>query len=393
MGLPFTVAEYRTRLDKVRQRMADRGIDLLLVSEPSNIYWLTGIGDWSFYVPQFALIRGDETQPWWIGRAMDAPGARLSGWMDDDRVIAYPEYYIHRPRTHPSDAIGAVMVDRGWGGLRIGYESDSYYFSPKSLAHLQKALPNATFVDGDLLVNWARATKSEAELAYMRQAATIVAGAMAVAQEHIKPGVRQCDAVGEIYKAQIAPAEPYGGDFAALCPMILVGEKASTAHPIWSDAPFEGDQTVAVELAGSRKHYNCALARTLHLGANPPAPLVDTAKAVEEGLEAVLATLKAGVTGHEAHAAWNAVLARHGLTKESRIGYAIGVGFPPDWGEHTISLRAGEIHPLETDTTLHIMLGMWMDGWGMAMSETVRITPTGVECLTQFPRELHVKGR
>ncbi len=108
MGLPFTVAEYRTRLDKVRQRMADRGIDLLLVSEPSNIYWLTGIGDWSFYVPQFALIRGDETQPWWIGRAMDAPGARLSGWMDDDRVIAYPEYYIHRPRTHPSDAIGAV---------------------------------------------------------------------------------------------------------------------------------------------------------------------------------------------------------------------------------------------------------------------------------------------
>jgi Xaa-Pro dipeptidase len=79
------------------------------------------------------------------------------------------------------------------------------------------------------------------------------------------------------------------------------------------------------------------------------------------------------------------------LKKESRIGYAMGVGFPPDWGEHTISLRPGESFPIEADTTIHIILGMWMEGWGMEMSETVRITPTGVECLTNFSRGLHMK--
>jgi Xaa-Pro dipeptidase len=259
------------------------------------------------------------------------------------------------------------------------------------LAHLQHALPNATFIDCDLLVNWSRSVKSEAELAYMRQAATIVQTAMQVAYEGISPGVRQCDVVADIYKAQIAPNQEFGGDITSLCPIILAGEMAGTAHPMWTDAPFAKDQAVAIELGGGRRRYTSALARTLHLGGNPPKKLVDTAKAVEEGLEAVFAIARAGISGAEIHAAWQGVLSRHGLKKESRIGYAMGIGFPPDWGEHTISLRPGETVPIEADTTIHIILGMWMEGWGMEMSETVRITPGGVECLTNFPRGLHVK--
>ena len=106
----------------------------------------------------------------------------------------------------------------------------------------------------------------------------------------------------------------------------------------------------------------------------------------------MLETLKAGVVAGDVHAAWQAVLDRHGLVKESRIGYAIGVGYPPDWGEHTISLRAGEQTVIEENVTIHVMLGMWLDDWGMEMSETVRVTATGVECLTDFPRGVYVKN-
>ncbi|MBC8038098.1 MAG: M24 family metallopeptidase [Rhizobiales bacterium] len=391
MARPFSKSEFMSRTARVRARMADQGVDLLLVSEPANIYWLTGAGDWSFYVPQFALVMADEEEPRWIGRAMDAPGARLTAWMAPERVHGYPESYIQRAGVHASDHIGEFIASLGFKTKRIGYESDSYYLSPKSFAHLQRALPNSAFVDCDLLVNWARAVKSEAELGYMRQAAAIVETAMRVAYDKIAPGVRQCDAVAEIYKAQIAPNEEFGGDLTSLCPIILAGEMAATAHPMWTDAPFGRDQAVAIELGGSRRRYTSALARTLHLGRSPPQKLVDTAKAVEEGLEAVLAVAKAGMTGSDIHAAWQTVLSRHGLKKDSRIGYAMGIGFPPDWGEHTISLRAGETVAIEPDTTIHIMLGMWMEGWGMEMSETVRIMPTGVECLTSFPRGLHIK--
>lgn len=154
---------------------------------------------------------------------------------------------------------------------------------------------------------------------------------------------------------------------------------------MWTDAPFEKDQTVALELGGTRKRYNAGLARTVQLGKGPK-KLFDTASAVGEGLEAVLETVTPGVTTGEVHRAWQAVLDQHGLVKESRIGYGISVGYSPDWGEHTISLRADEATIPESSMTLYVMLGMWIDGWGMELSETAVVTDSGVECLTNFDR-------
>jgi Xaa-Pro dipeptidase len=121
-----------------------------------------------------------------------------------------------------------------------------------------------------------------------------------------------------------------------------------------------------------------------------PQKVFDTAKAVTEGLEAVLQTIRPGICAGDVHRAWQDVLDRYGLTKESRIGYSIGAGYPPDWGEHTVSLRANEQTILAENMTLHVMLGMWMDGWGIEFSETVAVTESGVDSLTQFAREVVV---
>jgi Xaa-Pro dipeptidase len=223
----------------------------------------------------------------------------------------------------------------------------------------------------------------------MQMAAEIAGKVHARAREVLRPGIRQCDAIGEIYKVQMSGHPQISGDVTSLCPLIMAGETASAPHLMWSEAAFENDQTCALELAAAVRHYNVGLARTIHLG-TPSRKLMDTAKAVEEGLEAVLDTIKAGVTGGEVEAAWRRVIQRYGLKKESRIGYGIGIGYPPDWGERTISLRANETAQLEANNTLHVMLGMWMDGWGMELSETVRVTEGGNECLTDFPRGVHV---
>ena len=46
-----------------------------------------------------------------------------------------------------------------------------------------------------------------------------------------------------------------------------------------------------------------------------------------------------------------------GFGRSSRATYGIGVGYSPDWGEHTISLRANDLTVLEKNMTLHVMLG------------------------------------
>jgi len=385
----FPKAEYDARLAKVRAAMVEHNLDVFVSGDPNNHNWLTGYDAWSFYTPQIVVVQHD-VDPIWIGRKMDAGAAWLTTHMTEDQVRPYPEDCVQQTGTHPMAVAGGYLADMGLDGKRIGFESDVYHLSYKAVASLQAALPNATWVDADLLINWCRTVKSDAEVAVMREAASIASRVMQKAYDTIEPGLRQCDLVAAILAEQVGGSMNVSGDLTSLPPLILAGEAATTAHPMWTDAPFEAGQTVALELAGAHKRYNAGLARTVQLGGGTK-ELFDTAKAVEEGLEAVLATMRPGVTAHSVHRAWQDVLDQYGLTKDSRIGYGIGVAYTPDWGEHTISLRPNDETELEPNMTIHVMLGMWMDDWGMEMSETTLVTDDGVECLTDMPRGVYVK--
>ena len=386
---PFDPSEYQQRLTSVRQEMNRRALDLFVVTDVANQHYLTAYDGWSFYTPQ-AVILPLTGEPYWVGRAMDAAGGKLTAWMSQDHVVGYPEDYVQQTDRHPMDWIAAWMDQNGWGTARIGIELESYYYSAKAHSRLTAGLPNAKFIEADLLVNRIRAKKSPAEIVYMRKAARIVEAAMRKAYEIIAPGVRECDAIAEIYAVQVGGQQEYAGDVTSLPPTILAGENAAAPHILWGERGFGTEETVALELAGACRHYHAGLARTLQLG-KPPSKVMEVAKAVLEGMEAVVDRIRPGVSAEEVHAAWQAIIRRYGLKKESRIGYAIGVGYPPDWGEHTISLRPGDRSILEPGNTVHCILGMWMEGWGLEVSETILLTEQGAECLTQFPRELHRK--
>ncbi len=388
MPAAFAREEYQSRLETVRASMRDKNLDALLIGDPANMNWLSGFDAWSFYVPQVMLVLHDH-DPIWMGRKMDAGAVALTTYLDASSIKPYAEDYVQRAEVHPMDVVAGYLSDLSLKGKRIGYESDTYFFSPRSLDCLQRGVAGAHWIDADLLVNWCRVIKSGAEIDVMRQAARLVEGAMTVAYETIAPGVRQCDLMAKILAAQVGGNAQFGGDLTALSPLILAGEAATTAHPMWTDETFADGQTVALELGGTRKRYNAGLARTVQLGKGPQT-VFETAAAVEEGLEAVLETIRPGALAGDVHRAWQTVLDKYGLVKESRIGYSIGVGYSPDWGEHTVSLRAGEKTVLEQNMVLHVMLGMWLDDWGMEMSETVAVTGDGVECLTRFPRSVHV---
>ena len=90
-------------------------------------------------------------------------------------------------------------------------------------------------------------------------------------------------------------------------------------------------------------------------------------------------------------AVWNAVVRPHGIEKDSRMGYSIGLNYPPDWGEHTLSIRMGDMTELQPGMTLHVMPGIWLDNWGIEISEPVLITEKGAEKFCAFPQELVVK--
>ena len=387
----FTKEEYLERIDKTKMRMAEMDMEVLVVSDPANMNYLTGYDGWSFYVPQVVIISLDSEEPVWVGREMDAAGARFTCFLQNDNIIGYPEYYVQIADRHPMEFVADVLIQRGWGKKVIGTETDTYYLSARGYEALKTAMYNASFIDANLLVNWIRLIKSPHEINVMREAGKIMENVMQTAIDVVAPGVRQCDAVAEIVRAQIRGTEEFGGDYTAIVPLMPSGIKTSTAHLTWTDEPYENEVAVNMELSACRNRYHSPMARTLYLGSNPPQKLRDTAKVVVEGLNETLAAIKPGMLCEDVEKVWRDFISKAGLVKKSRIGYSMGLNYPPDWGEHTASLRPGDKTVLQANMTFHMILGMWMDIWGFEISEAFRVTENGHETFANFPRKLFVK--
>lgn len=388
--LPFSPQEYADRLAKARTAMQARGLDAVFVTDPSNMAWLTGYDGWSFYVHQGVLLTG-EGQPIWWGRAMDAAGAVRTTYLRSDNILGYEDSYVQNPAKHPMADLSAVIRSRGLEKARIGFEMDNYYFTASAFLALQKGLPQADLQDATGLINWQRAIKSETEITYMRRAARIVERMHAVIRDKAEPGMRKNDLIADIYHASVAGADGYWGDYPAIVPMAPSGVDATAPHLTWDDSPLKLGESTFFEIAGAHRRYQCPQSRTLFLG-KPPQKFLDAEKAVLEAVEAGLEQARPGNLCEDIAKAFNATLNRLGFIKDSRCGYAIGISYPPDWGERTMSFRAGDKSVLQPGMTFHFMPALWLDDGGLEITEPIVITETGVECLCHTPRELFVKG-
>ena len=388
--LPFSRSEYAARLAKTRAAMAERNLDVLIVSDPTNQAWLTGYNGWSFYVHQCVLV-GPEGEPVWFGREMDAIGAELTTFMDNDNIVRYPEEYVQAPDLHPMEYLAREgVVARGWDKARIGLEMDNYYFSAAAYVTLQTYLPYVLWADATGLVNWQRAVKSQQEIAYMRIAARIVERMHARIFEIIEPGIRKNELAAEIYATGITGADGHGGDYPAIVPLLPTGPDAAAPHLTWDDEPLQNNSGTFFEIAGCYRRYHCPQSRTVYLG-RPPQHFLDAEKAVLEGIEAGLAAARPGNTCGDIASAFLDVIKRHGLDKRSRCGYSIGASYPPDWGERTMSLRPGDRTVLEPGMTFHFIPALWQNDWGLEITESILITPEGVETFCNTPRQLMIK--
>lgn len=388
--LNFTVDEYKQRFLKVKQSMQQKGIEVLIVTDPANMNYISGFDGWSFYVHQCLIVMLDLDEPIWVGRGQDANAAKITSWISEKNIIAYTDDYVHSLVKHPMDFVSDIIKERGAGSRIVGTEMDSYYFTAMCQKRLVEGLPNAKFKDGNLLVNWVKIVKSDAEIDNIKKAGKIVERAMEVAYQNINTGVRQCDAAGKVYEALVSGTKEFGGDYASIIPLMPAGERTSTPHLSWTDEKYKDGDTVILELAGNYRRYHCPLSRTLVIG-NAPEKVKDLAKVVAEGLTATLESVKAGVTCEELERVWAKSISKSGFIKNSRIGYSMGLNYPPDWGEHTASIRPNDRTVLLPNMTFHMIPGIWLDDCGVDISESFRVTETGCELFTSYRRELLIK--
>ena len=386
----FEKQEYKERLNKVKIYMQKKGIDLLVSHDPSNMNYLTGYDAWSFYYAQCVIVHVNADEPICFVRNQDSGGAYIKTYLKDENIIKYHEKYIHTWPLHPYDALVDLIKERKWDKLSIGLEMDSHYFTAYCYEKLKQGLPNAKIKDSERLVNWARLIKSEAEINLMKGAALISQQAMKVAMESINPGVRQCDAVAEIQRALFRGTPEIGGEYASIATLLPTGRGTSASHLTATDEKFVKGEATIIELSGVNKRYHCPMARTIQLG-KPEQKKVDAMKATNEALDAGISATKPGNTANDVAEKFWGVLDKYNIKKESRTGYSIGIGYPPDWGEHTLNIYKGDMTVLQPNVCFHMIAVMQFGEWGVEASESVRVTDVGSELFCNYSRDLHIK--
>ena len=388
--MSFSNQEYKTRLKKVKKSMQDKGIDLLISHDTANMYYLTGYDAWSFYYAQCVLVHTDLDEPLCFVRAQDAGGAYIKTYLNRENIIVYDENYIHKWPKHPYDYLVEVIKKKKWDKLSIGVEMDAHYFTAFCYEKIKYGLPNAKIKDSNRLVNWVRLIKSEAEIGFMKSAATITEKAMSTAMKVIDKGVRQCDAVGEIQKTLFYGTENVGGEYASITTLLPTGLGTSASHLTATQEKFKNGESTIIEISGCVKRYHAPLARTVQLG-KPEQKKIDAMNATIEALNSGIDLVKPGNTADDVAKGFWKVLDKYKIKKESRTGYSIGIGYPPDWGEHTLNIYKGDMTELKPNITFHMIAVMQFGNWGVEASESIRVTENGNELFNNFPKELHIK--
>ncbi|MFP4137269.1 MAG: M24 family metallopeptidase [Halomonas sp.] len=374
--LPFPAEEFADRLARVRAGMATAGLDALLLTDPADIFYLTGYHTFEVSVHTALVVDARrrvlqvpsiETGPAVVTAVVDEIlGYR---WEGVDEVVA--------PLAETLAGHRAIGLDLYGAGLRHGV-----------IRELQARLGAERFRDdGGALVDAIRLVKSSAELDCLAESARITAAGLAAAEAVIAPGVTDNDVAAEGSRALLAA----GSEFMSLQPIVTSGRRISVIHVNHKRRVIERDDPVFLEFGAAYQRYTAPMMRTAVAGrASPEMHRVrDLCRAI---FEALLAAMRPGNSFDAAARAAEAVLAPHAerLFFSGVFGYAVGAQFPPSWVEGTGYIARGQQREFVENMVFHLPLCLRLPGeWGVGLSDTVRVTADGAMPLTGNDWRLH----
>lgn len=380
MGALFRRAEFDQRLAAVRREMARRDLPLVLVSSPDNIFYLTGLDHWGYFVPHLLIVPA-EGELVLVTRAMErvtvanqVENARFSGHSDAEDVA---EMVLGELAGVP-DATRLGMEKRSTG-LPFGLGE-----------RLVQQRPNATWTDISGMIDEIRLIKSAAEQQYMRAAARVTDAAAAAGIEAIRPGASEAEVAAACMEVMTRD-----GTYPGFGPFIRSTARLGEEHTSWTQNRLQRGDAVFFELSGCVARYHAPLGRLVHLGSAPDGTR-EMAAITHDAFDAVVGALRDGVLARDVYAAWQGVVDRAGLPHYRRhhCGYLVGIGVPPSWtgGNYVLGLRNDSERVIRTGMSFHIL--SWLMGTGRGdyfISNTVLLTEAGPEVLTRTPTAVSIR--
>ena len=376
--LAFQESTYVARLELIQAALTSEGLTGALLFDPENIFWLTGYQTIGYFTFQ-ALYVPAEGQPVLIARVVNR-----------ELALAHPTIGAFEAVIDTADHIDVLtgFLNRTVpDGTSIGVETGSWYLTVSDFRRLGQD-GHHEYVDWNGRIEPHRIVKGPDEIDRIRRACRTAEAGLHAAIKAVAPGRTENDIAAAMFEASIAAGSEYLGH----PPLVVAGETTALCFAMWRRREISLGDVVLLETAGCIDRYHAILSRPVVVG-TPTPEQQEAADALQGVLEAAVETIQPGVRAGDVDRACRKSVEDKGLGAyfKSRAAYGIGIGFPPNWSEgHIYAIRPDDPLVLEPGMTFHVIPTLFLDDFGMCFSDSVLVTDTGCEVLTDYPRKLFV---
>ena len=383
--------EYERRLQALREVMAERKYDAMLVTNGVSIFYLSGFYHLVTERPAALLVPPDR-KPIFMGPLLEADHLR-----HQTPIVGEAYTYLDYPgEAHPIDLFAGWLIDLGYSKSTIGADNPAGaagtmgYTGPP----LNERLPDARLVKADDILWEMRLCKSEEEIGLIRESAKWGNLAHTLLQEYTAPGLWDVEVqLQATLEATSVMKKTLGPDYESIrggnpCSAGFrgqVGWKSAMPHSIGVGKMIEEGDVLVTGAGADIGGYYSELERTMIVG-YPTAKQTRLFNVMVKAQEAAIETLGPGVRCADVDKAANRVLhdAGYGELVRHHTGHGIGLqGHEPPW------LDQGNQMELKPGMVVSIEPGIYELGYaGFRHSDTALITGDRYELITYYPRDI-----
>jgi len=383
--------EYERRLQALREVMAERKYDAMLVTNGVSIFYLSGFYHMVTERPAALLVPPDG-KPVFMGPLLEADHLR-----HQTPIVGEAYTYLDYPgEAHPIDLFAGWLTDLGYSKSTIGADNPAGaagtmgYTGPP----LNERLPDARLVKADDILWEMRLCKSEEEIGLIRESAKWGNLAHTLLQEYTAPGLWDIEVqLQATLEATSVMKKTLGPDYESIrggnpCSAGFrgqVGWKSAMPHSIGVGKMIEEGDVLVTGAGADIGGYYSELERTMIVG-YPTAKQTRLFNVMVKAQEAAIETLGPGVRCADVDKAANRVLhdAGYGELVRHHTGHGIGLqGHEPPW------LDQGNQMELKPGMVVSIEPGIYELGYaGFRHSDTALITGDRYELITYYPRDI-----
>ena len=352
-------------IKKIQEKLIEKNLDAVLVTDEKNQRYATG-----FPFTDGAVIV-----------------ARSAAWLITD------SRYIEAATNTAACCCNVQMFDREHSRLsliqaalkeagveRLGAEEEK--LSHAEYLGYEKAL-GMELLPAQAIFSELRASKSEEEIGYLREAQAISEKALAEVLRIIKPGMTERQVAAElVYHMLLNGSEGNSFD-----PIVITGKKTSMPHGVPGDEVIHEGDFVTMDF-GCLKHGYCSdMTRTVAIGYATD-EMKNIYNIVLEAQLAGIAAARAGIPGYEIDAAARNVITKAGYGQYFGHGFGHSLGL--DIHELPVANLSGKaIMPVGCAVSAEP--GIYIPGkFGVRIEDVMILHENGAEVITKAPKQLTI---